>query len=1147
MPFKHVPNKVDFPAQELELLAFWDRTNAFNTMRSLHRDDPKWSFIDGPITANNPMGVHHGWGRTYKDLMLRFRTMQGHHLRYQNGFDCQGLWVEVNVEREMGFSNKKNIEDYGLDEFVRKCKARVLNYAAVQTEQSIRLGYWMEWNDPDGLRMLADKVLSDPEESITYTGPAGTFTGTVEQVIGQLGMPELGGSYFTFSNENNYMIWTFLKNCWERGWIYRGADVMPWCPRCATAISQHEIVTDGYAELTHRSVTLRFPLRDEDGGQRMQDGLPEALLVWTTTPWTLTSNVAAAVGSDLDYAKVRQDDEILYLSKGTLHMLRGDYQVLDVIKGEQMAGWTYNGPFDELPSARQAGGLTELKELIKGINQNAVQAHQVVIWDEVGEAEGTGIVHMAPGCGAEDFLIGREHGFPLIAPLDDEGYFVDGFDWLTGKHVSEVATPIFKDLESKGLLYHVESYTHRYPTCWRCKTELVFRLVDEWFISMGELYDKPRQEVTEEQKEQSLRYQIMDVVDQIRWIPEFGHARELDWLRNMHDWMISKKRFWGLALPFWVCQDCGEYEVIGDENELRERAVAGWQEFQGHAPHRPHIDAVQIACRHCGGTSSRIPDVGSPWLDAGIVPFSTLSYRTDRSFWQRWYPADWISESFPGQFRNWFYSLLAMATVLEKSPPFLENFGYALLRAEDGREMHKSWGNAIEFNEAADRMGVDTMRWLFCSHKPENDLLFGYGRGDETRRQFMIPLWNVYSFFVTYANLDGWEPEESATFDPAIPEGATPSSSNLLDRWILAPINEIIPEVTHALENSDPFTATIRIEAFLDDLTNWYIRRSRRRFWKSEHDSDKNTAYATLYHVLVKFARLLAPFVPFVSEIMYQNLVASVNQDALGSVHHTAWPEADPDTIDQGLLSQMSLARQVASVGLSARNSAGLKVRQPLSRALAYAGRKQSLDEEFVSIVVDELNVKAFQFVSDPAELVDYRILPNNKLLGPRFGADFPKLRLALEAEDAAAIAANVQAGIPVTLEFNAEKVDLAPEELLVQTEPAEGLAVAADKQVTVAIDSLITPGLRGEGLAREVVRRVQAMRKEADFDIADRITTWYQADEDLVEVLSAWSDYIQSETLTTELVQGDPPPDAYARNHSIDDQELLLGIKQNL
>ncbi len=1145
MPFQNVSNKVDFPAQERELLNFWQRTDAFNEMRRLHQDDPKWSFIDGPITANNPMGVHHGWGRTYKDLMLRFKTMQGHNLRYQNGFDCQGLWVEVNVEREMGFTNKKDIEDYGLEEFVRKCKARVLKYAAVQTEQSIRLGYWMEWNDPDQLRMLSEKMLSDPNQVITYTGPGGTITGTVEQVVDRLGLPELGGSYFTFSNENNYMIWSFLKKCWQKGWIYRGADVMPWCPRCATAISQHEIITDGYAELTHRSVTLRFPLRASDGKRRTDDGLPESLLVWTTTPWTLTSNVAAAVGSDLDYAKVRQGDEVLYLSKATLHMLRGDYQVLDELKGEEMVGWSYDGPFDDMPAAQKPGGLTRLKELIRDIEHSAAQEHQIIIWDEVGETEGTGIVHIAPGCGAEDFELGRELGFPLIAPLEDEGYFVEGFDWLTGMHVSDVATPIFEDLERKGFLYQVEPYTHRYPTCWRCKTELVFRLVDEWFINMGELYDKQRSEVTAEEKDNSLRYQIMAVVDQIRWIPEFGHARELDWLRNMHDWMISKKRFWGLALPIWVCKDCEEYQVIGDEIELKERAIAGWEDFDGHTPHRPHIDKVKIECPHCGGTASRIPDVGDPWLDAGIVPFSTLQYRANQEFWNKWYPADWISESFPGQFRNWFYSLLAMATVMDNSPPFMENFGYATLLAEDGRAMHKSWGNAIEFNEAADRMGVDTMRWLFCAHKPENDLLFGYSKGDETRRHFMIPLWNVYSFFVTYANLDGWEPGIAG--NPDHPEGPTPLSNNLLDRWILARLNQIIPPVTDAIENSDPLAATIVIEAFLDDLTNWYVRRSRRRFWKSEHDSDKNTAYTSLYHVLVKFTRLLAPFVPFVTETMYQNLVRSVYPKANASIHHTSWPQSDSDIIDDGLLDQMLLARQVASVGLSARNNAALKVRQPLAKAMAYAGGKRTLDQEFVDIIVDELNVKIFKFVDDPGILVDYRILPNNQMLGPRFGAQFPKVRSALAGADPSTIAASVLAGNSISIELEDQTVELSPEEVLVQTVPAEGLAVASDKQVTVAVDSSVTPELRAEGLAREIVRRIQAMRKAADFDIADRITTYYQAESDLTQVFVTWGDYIKTETLTTELVNAEPPDDAYTDTHKVDQQELVLGVKRNL
>ncbi|MCS6908168.1 MAG: class I tRNA ligase family protein, partial [Anaerolineales bacterium] len=540
MPFREVPTKIDFPAQEREILEFWKRTQAFQKMRELHRGQPHWSFIDGPITANNPMGVHHGWGRTYKDLFQRFWTMRGRELRYQNGFDCQGLWVEVEVEKEMGFRTKRDIENYGLEKFVRACKARVLRYAAVQTEQSIRLGYWMDWDDPDQLRWLAEQLLEDPQRVITVQGPEGPVTDTVEQIVGRLGMPELGGSYFTFSNENNYMIWYFLKKCWEKGWLYHGADVMPWCPRCATGISQHEIVTDGYAELTHPSVTLRFPLRqsaDLSSPPRRdpQSGLPEALLVWTTTPWTLTSNVAAAVGPDLTYVKVRQGEQVLYLSKGTMHMLRGEYEVLGELPGAAMEGWYYFGPFDDLPAAQQRGGLVPIEHLIRDIPLTAAEAHRVILWDEVGETEGTGIVHIAPGCGAEDFQLGKQHGLPIIAPLDDEGYFIEGFAWLSGMHVSKVATPIFEDLERKGLLYHVESYTHRYPTCWRCKEELIFRLVDEWFISMGEVYDKPREQLTPEEKARSLRYQIMDIVDRIRWIPEFGYAREMDWLRNMHD------------------------------------------------------------------------------------------------------------------------------------------------------------------------------------------------------------------------------------------------------------------------------------------------------------------------------------------------------------------------------------------------------------------------------------------------------------------------------------------------------------------------------------------------------------------------------------------------------------------------------------
>ena len=545
--FKPVTSRVDFPAMERDLLAWWEQTGMMEKYLDRNRDsDRRWSFIDGPITANNPMGVHHAWGRAYKDLFQRYKTMQGFKQRYQNGFDGQGLWVEVEVEKEMGFNSKQDIEAYGIDRFVEACKARVRHFADVITEQSIRLAYWMRWDN----------------------------------------------SYHTMSDENNYTIWRFLKTCRERGWLYEGTDVMPWCPRCATGLSEHEIVTEGYKEVVHPGVFVRFPLEDADG---------ESLLVWTTTPWTLTSNVAAAVHPEMAYVKARQGDDTLYLAKARAEVMGGDYEVLEETTGEKLVGRRYRGPFDELSP------------------QQGVE-HRVIPWKEVSEGEGTGIVHIAPGAGKEDFALGKEFGLAVIAPLDEFGNYLQGFGSLTGRNVSEVNQDIFADLREKGLLFKVEDYPHRYPVCWRCNTELVFRLVDEWFISMDEL-----------------RHLIADITRKIRWIPSFGLERELDWLRNMDDWMISKKRYWGLALPIYKC-GCGHFEVIGSETELKERAVEGWSGFEGHSPHRPWIDGVKIRCPQCNETVSRIRDVGNPWLDAGIVPYSTIGYRHDRKQWEEWFP-----------------------------------------------------------------------------------------------------------------------------------------------------------------------------------------------------------------------------------------------------------------------------------------------------------------------------------------------------------------------------------------------------------------------------------------------------------------------------------------------------------------------------
>ena len=1137
MAFKEVPNKVDFVELEKAMLALWKVTDAFNKLRELRASSEKrWSFLDGPITANNPMGVHHAWGRTYKDLYQRFKAMQGFNQRWQNGFDCQGLWVEVNVERALGFNSKREIEKYGIDKFVEQCKMQVLTYAAQQTEQSIRLGYWMDWNDPDQLRRLRDLLEEDPRQVVTIQGARGPVTGTVEQLVARLGMPEIGGSYFTLSDENNYQIWGFLKKCFDNGWIYKGHDVMPWCARCGTGISQHEIVTDGYFEVTHDSVFLKFPITSK-GQERVETDSKEALLIWTTTPWTLTSNVAAAVGPDLTYVKVQQKEDgwTYYLAKeAASNSLIGDYEVLGELKGSDLVGWQYEGPFDTLPATMSA------------FDEGNYQ-HRVIGWNEVGATEGTGIVHVAPGCGAEDFELSKEYDLPVIAPLNQDGVYVDGFDWLTGRAAGDVTQEIFENLHKNGFYYRKQRYSHRYPHCWRCGEELVYRLVDEWFINTGPLYGKPRQEVTEEEKAQSWRYQIMEAVDEANWVPGFGHNREMDWLRNMHDWMISKKRYYGLALPIWTCEDpeCGHFHVVGSEDELEERAVEGWETFAGRSPHRPFIDAVKIACPKCGGRSSRIGDVGTPWLDAGIVAYSTLGYREDPEYWEKWFPADFITESFPGQFRNWFYSLLAQSTVLTGRGPFKNLFGYASLLAEDGREMHKSWGNAIEFNEAADNMGADTMRWLFLSHKPEQNLLFGYKLGYETRRRFLIPLWNVYSFLVTYANLDGWSPNGHHL---AAGGQQSPLTANAqLDRWILARLDEAILETTKHLESFRAERATAVLERLLDDLSNWYLRRSRRRFWKSEVDADKTAAYITLYTVLVQMAKLLAPFMPFATEAIYQNLVRGINKDAPLSVHHNDWPTADQESLNQTLLDKMRLAINVASLGRSARSTAGFKLRQPLSKARIHVGTQQARKDllELADVLTEEINVKEIEVVSEVGQLVNYKLMPNNRLLGPKLGAQFPKVRDALSDLNPADAAKVLQESGVLVLVVEGNKVELNQEEVLIQTESRGGLAVASDKGVTVAVDTTLTPALVQEGYARDLVRHINTMRKDAGLALDDRIEVTYEAEGDVASALTNFADYIKQETLALTLVSGETATGAYRQDLRIGDNDVVLALQK--
>ncbi|MEK7169164.1 MAG: isoleucine--tRNA ligase [Patescibacteria group bacterium] len=890
--FEPIDPKPDFPKMERELLDHWYSDGIVKKyLEKNKKSDKYFSFQDGPITANNPMGVHHAWGRTYKDLWPRFKSMQGFRQRHQNGFDCQGLWVEVEVEKEQGFKSKKDIEAFGVAKFVELCKERVKKYSGIQTEQSKRLGYFADWDN----------------------------------------------SYYTLSDDNNYMIWHFLKVVNDNGWLYKGNDSVPWCPRCETAISQHEMLTEDYKEATHESIYMKFPIVDSD----------ENLLVWTTTPWTIPANIAVAVDKKLDYVLVESGGTKYWLADEAKERVFKDidFKVLKKVKGSELVGLKYSGCFDDLPAVSAVASTSQKFHTVVATN-NLIMP--------ITTTDGTGMVHTAVSAGTEDFKLGQKLGLPMIPVINDDASYIEGFNELSGKNAKWHPRIILDIMETKGFAFKIEKYTHRYPACWRCKTELVWKVTDEWYIKM----DSPsNSKLKTLNSKLTLRERMKENAKKITWIPEFGLKRELDWLENMHDWLISKKnRYWGLALPIWECGKCGNFDVIGGKDELKEKAVSGWDKMDGKSPHKPQIDEVKIKCSKCGEISSRIEPVGNPWLDAGIVQFSTISsnnkasnfvvtdtkplYLTDKKEWEKWFPVDFITESFPGQFKNWFYSMIAMSTVLENKNPFKTVLGFATQLGEDGRAMHKSWGNAIEFNEAADKIGSDVMRWMFVRQDPAQNMLFGYKSADENRRQFHLKLWNIYNFFVTYANTDSWSPTNH--------QSPITNHQHVLDRWIMIRLDETIKSVTQSLEKFDPYNSSGELDKFVDDLSVWYIRRSR--------DRRDNDFYSTTYNVLVTLAKLLAPFIPFLSETIYTNLTKET------SVHLTKWPEANSklQTLNPNLLDEMQKVREIVEIGHSLRKENNIPVRQPLSE-LRIKNEELRI-KELEQILLDELNVKSVKY-----------------------------------------------------------------------------------------------------------------------------------------------------------------------------------------
>lgn len=1019
---KDVEQMPNFPSFEKEILKFWEETKAFPKLVEKNKGKPKWSFYDGPITANNPMGVHHAWGRTFKDIFIRHRAMLGFDQRYQNGFDCQGLWVEVVVEKDLNLNSKKDILAYGLANFSQKCKERVEKFSQVQTEQSIRLGQWMDW----------------------------------------------ANSYYTMTDTNIETIWHFLQKCHEKGWLYQGHRSMPWCTRCGTSLSQHEL-HDSYRDMKHRSVTLHLPIVERPG---------EYIMVWTTTPWTLSANTALAVHPNLDYAKMEWEGKILYLSKGTVSRLKKSAKEVGVVKGQELVGLHYRGPM-EIP-ARQKLDL------------------RIVPWEAVGEEEGTGVVHIAPGCGAEDYELSKVEKLAVLVPIDEAGYYTSpDYGPLYGKRTSEAVDIVFSHLKEHGFFYESENYEHRYPVCWRCQDELVFRVVDEWFIRCDEI-----------------REPMKKAAASVQWVPDYAGTHMQNWLDNMGDWCISRRRFWGLPLPFFKCDKCQKWTVIGSKKELAKAAVSGMENLK--ELHRPWIDDVKIRCSHCGHAGlTRVLEVGDCWLDAGIIPFSTLDYlNEDKSYWKSWYPCEFITEMVE-QVRLWFYSLLFMSVTLEGKAPYKKVLTYSAVVDENGEWFSKTKGNAIAFDTAAERMGADIMRWMYAGQNIRTNLRFGFSVAEEVRRK-IINFWNVYKFYVTYAKLDQPKVAQEIPF-AQLPE---------LDRWLLSRLHSYLQIVNQKMTDFEMAPIIQETERLWDHLSNWYLRRSRRRFWKSESDSDKASAYYTLYTTLKTLCLALAPIIPFTTEYIYQNLVRGTEGNAPESVHHNEYPKADPAKIDTQLIVDMEVAMDACTLGHSAREASKRKVRQPLRKMMLKLTdpRQQKGIERFASIIQDELNVKAIEFLETTEGLSNYEIKPNLKLLGRKFGKKMDLLKLALGKLNPREVGQSVTTGKSVEIDMEGEKVLLAPEEILATKIRDDNFCVVEDAELTLVLDIVVTEELKAEGAIRDLIRQIQEMRKKADFQVSDHIRIVYETESVFLQkAIAEYGAYIQQETLCKNLSAGKP------------------------
>ena len=1051
--YKKVSTNLNFVEREKETAQFWKDHDIFKKSIETREGDPVYTFYDGPPTANGKPHIGHVLTRVIKDMIPRYRTMKGYMVPRKAGWDTHGLPVELEVEKKLGLDGKEQIEEYGLDPFITQCKESVWKYKEMWEDFSKTVGFWADMDNP----------------------------------------------YVTYNDNFIESEWWALKTIWDKGLLYKGFKIVPYCPRCGTPLSSHE-VAQGYKAVKERSAVVRFKVAGEDA----------YFLAWTTTPWTLPSNVALCVNPEETYCKVKAaDGYVYYMAKALLDKVLGKlgteetpaYEILETYKGTDLEYKEY------VPLYEGAA---------KSAEKQHKKAHFVTCADYVTMSDGTGIVHIAPAFGEDDAQVGRKYDLPFVQFVDGKGNMTEDTPYA-GLFVKDADPKVLVDLDKEGLLFDAPKFEHDYPFCWRCDTPLIYYARESWFIKMTAVKDD-----------------LIRNNNTINWIPKsIGKGRFGDWLNNIQDWGISRNRYWGTPLNVWQCEGCGKMECIGSRQELEEKS--GNPEAQTVELHRPYIDAITLTCPDCGKTMKRVPEVIDCWFDSGAMPFAQHHYPFEnKELFEQQFPAQFISEAVD-QTRGWFYSLLAESTLLFNKAPYKNVIVLGHVQDENGQKMSKSKGNAVDPFDALEQHGADAIRWYFYSNSaPWLPNRFHADAVTEGQRKFMGTLWNTYAFYVLYANIDEFDPTKySLEYDKL----------SVMDKWLLSRLNSCVKTVDDCLANYKIPETTKALQAFVDDMSNWYVRRSRQRFWAKGMEQDKINAYMTLYTALVTFIKASAPMIPFMTEDIYQNLVKSVNPDAPESIHLCDFPAVDEAMIDEKLEQDMGEVLDIVVLGRAARNASGIKNRQPIGQM--FVNGEAALTDYYKQIIEGELNVKDVIFKDDVSDLTDYTFKPQMRILGPKYGKDLGKIRNILANLNGSAAKKELDANGFLTIELNDGKINLLPEELLIDMSQKEGYVSQADHGVTVVLDTNLTPALLEEGFVREIISKVQTMRKEAGFEVTDHITVYEEGNDKIKEVMTKYTDEIKNDVLADDMCLD--AEGGYSKEWDINGEKVRLGVEKKM